>query len=175
MGFYDPQSGIIDISTKEIYIGECFDKDGIDYREKVKPECITITHEPTEIPASPTKLFYSDGTAKGRIVPAGTILSGGKLEIKKEIFEEQYEPYIDEAGNVIENMYIRINPVRILKNPFGRPIVKTNPNGYIIAEGDSECYLVCDSLSSRYGYSIITSEQLENGYVLISKKSKTKK
>lgn len=175
MGFYDPQSGIIDISDKKRYIEEYFDKDGIDYREKVIPECITITHKPTEIPASPRELFYSDGTAKGKIVPAGTILSNDKLEIEKETFKERYKPYIDEAGNVIENMYIRINPVRILKNPFGRPIVKTNSNGYIIAEGDSECYLVCDSLSSRYGYSIITPEQLENGYVSISKKSKIKK
>ena len=62
-------------------------------------------------------------------------------------------------------MYIKILPATIIKNPYDKPIVKTNPNGWIISEGDADCYLVFDEMSDIYGFSIMTKEEVEKNYI----------
>ena len=44
--FNDSNNEIINISENEKYIAECFEKDGIEYKEISKPEKIIITTEP---------------------------------------------------------------------------------------------------------------------------------
>lgn len=154
-----------DYSHGNAIVKELMDKEGMTYRKNNEPVEIEIISSPRIIPASPIEQFYSDGTAQDREVPAGTILKNGKYVISEECFAKNYVPYKDNNGNIKDGLYVEIELVKVIKNPFGKPVAKVNPNNYIIQEGDENCYLVADSIASRYGFKILTSEQLNEWYV----------
>ena len=174
-GFLKANDERTDITEKEVELSELFNNVGINYRRKTEPEKISITTKPKFVSPSQLELFYSDGNAEEKEVPAGTILSNDKTIIPEDYFSENYEPYVDEEGNVIEGMYIRVVPVTIIKNPYNTGIVKTNANGWIMEEGDANCFIIYDGTMDRYGYSIITKEQVEERFVPYSIDSKNKK
>ena len=158
----------IDITEVEAELLELVHTKGISCIERVEPEEISYTTEPTEIPPTSLELFYSDGMATGRIVPAGTRLSNGKTVISDEEFERSYIPYpdyVDENGHIHENLFIRIIPAKVLPNPYGRPVIKTNPAGIVIGSGDENCCIVETVLSDRFGLYIYSVEQVNKLFV----------
>lgn len=165
----------IDISSHEVELNNRIQIEGIPCRERVEPKIISITTEDTYIPPTALDLYYSDGMAKGKTVPAGTILSDGRTEISEEVFRNNYIPYLDEEGNEVEGKYIRVIPAIVLPNPYGKPVVKTNPNGYVIESGDENCYLAKTVTSDILGLHIYSAEQVNKLFVPYSSGSDIKK
>lgn len=139
-------------------------KEGIVYERVNEPEKIEILSEDRVIPPSLLQSFYSDGFAPDMVAPAGTILLDGRIILPEESFESDYVPYKDENGNIVEGLYTRIDLVRVIKNPFGKPVAKVNPNNFVISEGDIDCYIVESDNSNRFGYDFITEEELNRYY-----------
>ena len=73
-----------DSSRGAFIVGDLMAKEGITYRKIVKPVKVEILTEPRVIPATAAALYYSDGTAHDREVPAGTILVDGVSVIEQE-------------------------------------------------------------------------------------------
>ncbi len=144
--------------------------EGSEYRIIHRPVKIEITTKETTIPAKAIDQFYSDGTAPNRTVPAGTYLVNSKYPITEEQFLTSYEEEHDEDGNVIPGLYRKIEIIRALKNPYGKPIAKANPNGYVIGRFDTESYLIEDSY---LGIDIISAEAFNKNHVpyIISNKA----
>ncbi len=104
MSFFKENDDRIDITEKEVELMELLDTVGVNYRRVVEPVKISITTEKTTVPATELEQFYLEEKAQDKEVDEGTILINEKKVISEEYFSEFYEPYVDENGNVIEDM-----------------------------------------------------------------------
>lgn len=144
---------------------------GQTYRKVERPVTIETITEPREIPADPFDLFYSDGDAPNRVVPAGTMLIDGKYDISEEELHEKYEPLLDEKGNTIPGKYVKKTFITAVKNPFGKKIKDINGNGILLEEYDIDCYFIIDPISGEVA--IVSKESFEKSYTIADESKKT--
>ena len=152
----------VNISDSSYYltIRKLFDEEGITYKQKNDLVKIIRTSEPRII-----DLFYSVGTTVNRIVPEGTLLLNDTSVITEEQFKKKYEPFTDEDGNVVKDMYVELEYIKVIKNPFKKPLVKVNSDGCVVDEGDDNCYIYLDEYCfSSFEFGILTEEQLNKYY-----------
>ena len=160
-------------SDVEEELCKMLEENGEEYRQITSPIDIEILTEEREIPASTTDLYYSDGTAPNRIVPAGTILVLPNKVITEEQLANNYEPYLDEKGNVTPGKYTRKIIVKAMQNPFGKNIERVNYNGFVIGKFDSECYFLTGY--GLYKVDIMSKEHFEQLYEPYKSNKKTLK
>lgn len=126
---------------------------------------IEILEEEREVPADPMSMYMTDGSAKNRIAPKGTILKNGKEILKEKFFERDYRPFEDENGKPIKGMYVNCslkNTVIAIENPLHMPLIEKNGNGYIIAKYAEDCYLVVEHKAFQFsGRSVRIMERQE--------------
>lgn len=143
---------------------------GQTYRKVERPVTIEIITEPRKIPADPFDLFYSDGDAPNRVVPAGTMLIDGEYDISEEELHEKYEQLLDEKGNTIPGKYVKKTFITAVKNPFGKKIKDINGNGILLEEYDIDCYFIIDPISGKVD--ILSKENFEKQYASVSESKK---
>ena len=114
--------------------------------------------------------YYLDqyGQQKDKVIPAGSLLVNDEYVISEEEFNNKYEQLTDSDGNYIDGMYIKIELVKVIKNPFRKPVAKLNGNNYILRIGNENCYILFDDNCENrltYGFDIATEEELNSKYV----------
>ena len=160
-----------DLSNLSGYIEETFESYGVLYREKTHPVTVERAKRRMLVPVFEDDGFYSDGTQAYKIVEEGSLLLDGKFFISEKELLDNYEEYKDENGVVLENVFTKVNYILAVKNPFGRAVLKLDSRGQVLKKCDRDSYFIFDKNFSKYGYGIITKDQLDKKYVRVDTKT----
>ena len=161
---YNKKINKVNILQESDYLKKLFKSEGVLYRKKTPPVVVEPAKEEILVPACDKETFYSSEEATYRFVDEGTLLVDGLFPITRERLFGEYEPFEDENGEVLLGMYRKINDSLVIKNPYGRSVVKVNQWGYVFEEGSSDCYLAYEGTEGKFDCTILTEKQLTSEY-----------
>ena len=157
----------IDLMSEKKYLSEVLEKEGVLYRKKTEPVVVAPAKKDMIVLESGDEKFFSTGDLVFKKVKAGTLLVNESYPVTKEQLLEQYEPFRDEFGDIVKGVFTKINESLVVRNPFGKTVIKVNQRGYVYEEGDSDCFLTTDNSTGDMEFVILTEKQLNDRYVKV--------